>query len=169
MRPQVTELTIKSTESRPRGIALGPDQRIWFVENRANKIGVVTPPANPVDYTVPTVDAFVDNIAAGPDEAMWFTEGNADKIGRIEATGSPRTPVEYSDGISPGSDPAGIVLGPDGNLWFTEYKGDKVAEITPSGVITPVHQLQLPAKSMPDGISGLFEFLRPVKLPPPIR
>ena len=46
------------------------------------------------------------------------------------------TLTEYSNGLTVGSSPAGIVAGPDGALWFTEYNGNQIGRITTAGVIT---------------------------------
>jgi streptogramin lyase len=72
-------------------------------------------------------------VAAGPDGAIWFAENKRDQIGRITSSG---TVTEYSNGITSGSAPYGIVAGPDGALWFTEPTGNRIGRITPGGSVT---------------------------------
>ena len=52
------------------------------------------------------------------------------------ASTPPTSFTEYSQGITPTSQPFGITAGPDGNLWFTELFGNSIGRITPAGTIT---------------------------------
>ena len=52
-------------------------------------------------------------IAAGPDGNLWFAERGSARIARITSTGQV---TEFSAGITPSSQPLGIVAGPDGNV-----------------------------------------------------
>src|SRR5262249_11945200 len=63
-------------------------------------------------------------IAAGPDGNVWFTENRGSKVGRV----NPATHKieEFSDGITPGSNPTDLTLGGDGNLWFPEEIGSRI-------------------------------------------
>ena len=83
----VTEFTTGlTTNSRPLGIAAGPDGNLWFTESKSpGRIGRITTDGEITEYS----DGFsgIDRpwgIAAGPDGNMWFT-GNNDPglIGRI--------------------------------------------------------------------------------------
>lgn len=44
---QITRFPIPTPDSRPTGIALGPDGAMWFTENGASKIGRIDPPPGP--------------------------------------------------------------------------------------------------------------------------
>src|SRR5947209_13652407 len=64
---------------------------------------------------------------------------------RDVASGNARTPasgllkyltVSELGGLTPNSDPKGIITGADGNVWFTEDIGNRIGRITPSGVVT---------------------------------
>jgi hypothetical protein len=44
--------------------------------------------------------------------------------------------TEFTQGITPSSQPARIVRGPDGNMWFSEQVENTIGRITPAGVVT---------------------------------
>ena len=100
----------------PYGIALGPDNNIWFTDwgndriaRRATDTGAIT------TYAL----TFLDTprvIAPGPDGAMWFSSYQNGYIGRITTEGE-ITRFETGDNL-----PWGIVAGPDGAMWFLESR-----------------------------------------------
>ncbi len=61
--------------------------------------------------------------------------------------------TEFSQGISPGSQPKGIAAGPDGNLWFTQPGKDRIGRITPDGEVTEFSAGITPGSS-PRGITA---------------
>jgi streptogramin lyase len=129
---QVTEFSAGITaNSRPAGIAAGPDGNLWFTESNGNRIGRITPAGAVTEFTAAGTPT---GIAAGPDGNLWFTEFLGKKIGRITPAG---VVTEFSAGITPADGyPSGIAAGPDGNLWFTEPNGNRIGRITTAGVVT---------------------------------
>jgi streptogramin lyase len=124
-----------SPDTRPRGIALGPDGRMWVVLLECNKVLAFPPAFGPNGgnlYDVPTAQAGLARIASGPDGALWFTELAANKIGRITTAGSI---TEYPVPTA-ASEPHGITAGPDGAVWFTEFAANKIGRIATDGTIT---------------------------------
>jgi streptogramin lyase len=112
----------------PQGIAVGPDETIWFTESAGNAIGRFDPFRNEVqEFSLPTPDAKPRSITSGPDGALWFTEHGAGKVGRIAA----REPFAVTEFAVPStvSRPWGIAPGPDGNVWFTDAGADAVGRI----------------------------------------
>lgn len=121
-------------ETTPRGIAAGPDGKIWFFDS-GNHVGgtfvgrmatsgaiassdVVKLPSSTLGYAG----------TVGPDGNMWVLQGSeVAKVPVGVALTSEITP--YTPGGS-----GSIVSGPDGRLWFGS--GTKVAAITTAGVIT---------------------------------
>jgi streptogramin lyase len=115
-------------------IAAGPGNHIWFTEQGANAIGVMsTSGALLSKFTVPNsnLSPAPEGITEGPDATMWFTESAANQVASITPEG--RIKVYPLPGAASG--PGSIVYGPDGNLWFTESSG--VASINPgTGKVT---------------------------------
>jgi streptogramin lyase len=74
-------------------------------------------------------------IAAGPDNFLWFTTLRFpnNPVVRMDLSG---TPAEFTQGITPNSEPARIVQGPDGNMWFSEQTKNTIGRITEAGVVT---------------------------------
>lgn len=82
---------IPSANANPQGLAVGPDNKIWFAENGTGKIGILDPaaPLNPMtEIALSSAAASPQAIVLGPDGAMWFTENQAGspKLGRITAS-----------------------------------------------------------------------------------
>jgi virginiamycin B lyase len=128
----LSEFSVPTPNSKPLGIAAGPDCAVWFTESAANKIGRVTASGDITEFTVPTSSSGPSRIVLGPDGAMWFSESDANKIGRVTTGGTfTEFPVPTA-----GSFPLGVATGPDNNLWFIEMSGHKIGRLTPAGVIT---------------------------------
>ena len=68
-------------QKRAIGIAAGPDDNIWFCENKGGKIGCLTPAGKVTEYRV-AEDSEPFMIIVGPDGNMWFTD-EKDRIGHI--------------------------------------------------------------------------------------
>jgi virginiamycin B lyase len=135
--------------SRPGGIAVGPDGALWFGDtlqvtngngeasivgsyvDRMTTAGVITS-QYPIASSTPTpYGEAVPSITKGPDGALWFTiSGNVIGIDRMTTSGSITT--YQASGY-----PTGIASGPDGALWFTECgTANILGRITTSWTIT---------------------------------
>jgi virginiamycin B lyase len=145
----ITEFPVGATTD---GIAAGPDGHIWFTEPSNNRVGRRRVDTGQVThYNLSGTEP--GDIVAGPapDNRMWFTEGTGNRIGAINpfAADIQGSVVEYSAGLSPGSDPSGITAS-GGFLWFTEFAGNRIGRISTTGVIT-----EFPAGlNQPSGIAA---------------
>src|SRR5262249_48597202 len=116
---------VPTAGSDPKMIALGPDGRLWFTENGANKIGRVDRLGSFQEFTIPTPDSQPFGITSGPDGNIWFTENAATNIGRATPSG---VITEYAVPRAV-SGPSDICTGPDGNIWFTENAAGKIGKL----------------------------------------
>jgi virginiamycin B lyase len=119
----------------PQGIAVGPDNALWFTSWADGTIGRITTAGAITQYPLPTALCYPLGITAGPDGALWFAETGGpvagSKIGRITTAGAvTEYPLPY------GSDAYDIATGPDGALWFTEYVNNKIGRIATTGALT---------------------------------
>ena len=116
--------------SDARGIVVGPDNKIWFVERRG-AIGKMKDDGKLLhEYSLENGNAAY-SIVVGPDQNLWFGETFNDIIGRITTKGK----IKYF-ALPKNAGPAGIVAGPDENLYSSEAVGGKVARITTLGVVS---------------------------------
>jgi virginiamycin B lyase len=77
-------------QKRAIGIAAGPDDNIWFCENKGGKIGRLSPTGKVTEYRVAEdSDPFL--IIAGPDGNLWFTD-EKDRIGHIRLQAGDKLP-----------------------------------------------------------------------------
>lgn len=141
----ITEFSIPTASSSPRGITKALDGTIWFTESASSKIGKLDTNNSFTEYALPSPDSLPEDITTGPDGNLWFTETNANKIGKITPDGQ----ITEYDLPESNSNPFHIIQGPDGNLWFTEQNTPgKIGKITTDGQIT-----EFPAENFPGPIT----------------
>ena len=126
----ITEFPIPTADSKPVGIASGPDSNLWFTESAlaSNKIGRITTTGSITEFPIPTAGSGPWAITSGLDGNLWFMENVGNKIGRITTAG---VVTEFPIPTA-GSQPLGIASGSDGNLWFTEtaVAGNKIGRLS---------------------------------------
>jgi streptogramin lyase len=128
----VSSFIIPTANSGVSSLVIGPDQKIWFVETNASKIGRLDPnaPAGSQfqEFPTPTANAGPTSIVVGVDGALWFTENTAIKLGRISTTGA-MTEYPLADAGSATS----LVVGADQNFYFADPVKNEFGRATISG------------------------------------
>ncbi len=119
--------------ANPTGIALGPDNNIWFCENAAGKIGHLNTTTNTVDEEFPA-GGTVSNptaIILGLDGALWFTENNpaGPKLGRLTSTGVLN---EYP--LAGAKSATGLALDLAGNMEVLDPANNAVGRFDPNSL-----------------------------------
>jgi hypothetical protein len=145
-----TEYAISTTSAGAKELVAGPDGNFWFLENLANKIGMINPTTHAMsEFPAPTAGSTFWGITAGSDGNIWFTERGASKIGMINPTSHVIT--EFATSNKSGSltltGPEGITAGPDGNVWFTENTDGQIGWINPTTKTNTVYPV--PANGVP--------------------
>ena len=136
------------------GIALGPDGRLWGAEGRDDRIARFDVDTHQVtEYRFPKGTA-PHAVAVGPDKAIWFT-GTGGRVGRLD----PKTGrFSFLKGVSPRSEPHGLVWAKDGNLYWAEQVAGKIGRYDPRTKKVTESAYNLPPRNgvhavaaMPDG------------------
>jgi len=125
----ITEIPLAAGSS-PAGITAGPDGNVWFVEERGDRIGRLSPTGTLTEFPISVPGSFARDIATGSDGNLWFTELTG-RIGRITPSG---VVTESTIPLRP-AEPISIAAGSDGNLWFTDNY-DRIGRLTTAGIIT---------------------------------
>ena len=155
----------------PRGLILGPDGNLWFVEQAqnntwANKVGYIdlhSCSSNCVhEFAIPTASAGPEGITVGADGNLWFTEETAGKIGMIPCSAGTCNGSGITDtgvGVSSGAQPFLISPGTAVHfpVWFTERDPGGAAQIAyaDTTAATVVHEITIAnrANGQPFGIT----------------
>jgi virginiamycin B lyase len=158
----IAEFTLPAG-GRPAGIALGPDNEIWFTDSWNQRVGRISAGGS---FSEIQLSAYPGAITGGPDGNLWFAE-SGDRIVRC-TPGGDITEFMVPGEPNPYSLPVGITAGEDGALWFTETSG-AVGRITTGGSVSlfPIPRFQLGENiggitSSPDGDLWFTEYRNPV-------
>jgi hypothetical protein len=81
----LTEFAIPTSGAGVPGVATGLDGNVWFTENTANQLAIITPAGEIQEFPIPTASSLPRRPTAGPDGNVWFPEG-VGKIGRSAAS-----------------------------------------------------------------------------------
>ena len=135
------EFPVTTAASGPFGIALGPDENIWFTEKDAGKIGRVDAAGVITEFTPSTANTIPLGIVSGPDGTLWFTESNANNIGQITTTGTITERNIPTANTQPQMIACDCKLSSSDSatrtLWFTENAGNAIGKVDPFASSTP--------------------------------
>ncbi len=128
------QYAIPTADSRPAGIAVAPDGGVWFVEEKAKKLGRFDPATEtfaeypfgrflPTKNIMPT-DLVLADIAvqAGGKMKIHFTMPDFHTVLQFDVEGEQfGRAVTYNEETGVGKWPADIAVDPDGNVWITAF------------------------------------------------
>jgi streptogramin lyase len=122
--------------SQPGWTTLGPDGRIWFVEQGYEnvKVGAIATNGKITEYPLPA-NSFPQEIVTGPDGNLWITDGGLNGLLRVSPSGKV---LAVHTLPTASAQPWGITVGPDKNIWFTEYTANAIGRMTISGALKEV-------------------------------
>jgi virginiamycin B lyase len=95
MSGAVTLLSLPAGLSESSGFTSGPDDKVWFADLAADKIGWMTVTGESAVFSIPTANVEPLDPIRGPDGHIWFTESGfingsiVGKIGRIAVAATP--------------------------------------------------------------------------------
>jgi len=136
----ITKYSVGATS--PRGIVIGPDQKVWFTAKGA--VGSITTDGATVKLYTPAPiasDQLSSQMSVGPyDVLIWFTDPTAGDVDRISTDG---VMEEYPASPAPSGTAIPVVTGITenttatsgqyGDLYFTETTPSAYGSIDPSG------------------------------------
>jgi virginiamycin B lyase len=127
---------LKATHGVVLDLAHGPDGRVWFTQQFADRIGAITDAGAVHQYVAGAKNGQPSAIALGSDKRLWYTEYGSGKVEAMTATG---VRTEYSTGAVVNS-LVGIggtgghaiwVGGEFSQLWLLNMSGGIVKHIVP--------------------------------------
>lgn len=126
----VSETAIPSGDfvSYYAGMALGPDNNVWFAERGHVGRMTTTGTIKEFAYSDANTTNYYGSVAAGPDGNLWVTEYNLGKVDKISTAGAQL--AQYTLGCTP----YGGIVSVAGSLWID--CGVDLAQVTTSGTVT---------------------------------
>jgi virginiamycin B lyase len=127
-----TEWNIPTTGAGTTDIVTGPDNKLWFTEERVNKVAKIDPadgsfteyplPGNP-NTNPPGGNTYPNGITKGPDNNLWFVTSGGSAVTAINKMDTSGNLTQYLlndlDFVAPDS----LVFPGDGNIWFASEHG----------------------------------------------
>jgi virginiamycin B lyase len=112
------ELKEVETRSKPYGIQVGKDGKLWIAYNGTNAIGAMDPDTMAIRfYTVPNEASRVRRLGLDSKGIVWYVNSTRGRIGRLDpATGDIK---EWSSPSGPTSHPYALVV-VDNIVWYNE-------------------------------------------------
>jgi virginiamycin B lyase len=142
---QLDELTVggaivydvSEASSAPVGVAMGPDDAIWYTEPASGKVARYDLSSQVTSEL--TTGGTPLGIAAGSDGAMWYTDQTGNLVGRIPTT-QPYAVANTYPTAGFVTSPSTIAQGPDAGLWFaSSLAGTKVGRVdVATGTVTTI-------------------------------
>ena len=146
----ITQWSIPTLNSGPRGIFVKSSNEIWFTEFLTGKIAKLDISESLhkfYEYSLPSGSQPNDIIVV--ENKVWVTDFGRDKITCL----NPQTGeiIEYS--LPAGSKPYGIAVDPNGMIWFTLYGRNMIGKLNPWNKEVTEYKPIPTANSQPTGIA----------------
>jgi streptogramin lyase len=146
----ITQWSIPTLNSGPRGIFVKSLNEIWFTEFLTGKIAKLDISASPhkfYEYSLPSGSQPNDIIVV--EDKVWVTDFGRDKITCL----NPQTGeiIEYS--LPAGSKPYGITVDSNEMIWFTLYGRNMIGKLNPWNKEVTEYKPIPTANSQPTGIT----------------
>lgn len=162
--PAVTsEYSIPTANAQPAGITK-TSSALWFTEQAAGKIGVLSESAAITEFPLPAPNATKQplQLVIGQDGNVWFTEYGAGKVGQfiIATSQFNECTLPTENGKTP--TPWGIAAGQDGNLWVTDPGTNGIWKVVPGctgDAFYPLATASAGPESITVGPNGALWFL----------
>ncbi len=144
----VKEYRIPTAGSQPRGSAVAPDGGVWFVEQKAKKLGRFDPATEtfreysfnsflPAQNVMPTDRVLADiAVQAGGKVKIWLTMPAHHTVLQFDVEGEQfGRAVTYNEETGVGKWPAGIAIDAKGNIWITAFGSGMIGRLA-TGTLT---------------------------------
>ena len=138
----LTEWTLPDNDTGPWGIAVDQSSKVWFTENKTNRIGMLDQVTNTLrEWNTPSGGSnpkYIFLKPSGSSVRVYFTEYSSDRVAYLDN----RTNLFYEWSLPSNARPVGITVDNDDHIWVTESGRDAIAEIIP--VSNTLNEFQLP-------------------------
>lgn len=151
----ITEYSIPTAASFPYGIAVGPDDNIWFTEAAGNKIARVVAPGVFTEFPIPGTNNQPSGIVTAADGKLWFVQNGVNQVGAVSTTWVFDEPISIPNArylIE-------ITATLNGEIWFSEGDGNRIGRIF--GGVPTIYPISPPSgapRQLLPGLNGTIWF-----------
>jgi streptogramin lyase len=137
----VTETAIPTANANPQGLVVGPDQKVYFTEHDASKIGIFDVAAGTIsEVATITPAAGPTQIVVGPDGALWYTENSVAKMGHLTTNG-----LQTEFALSPAASATALIPLADNFIYFADPAQNKIGRINSNDPAAGVTEFDIPS------------------------
>lgn len=123
---EVEEWPVPWEDTRPRDPYVESPERVWFVGQRADYVGLLRPETGEFERWDLEAGAGPHNLIVDEDGTVWYAGNRAAHIGRLDPESGEIEKVGMPEGAR---DPHTLVFDPDGDIWFTVQGGNRVGHL----------------------------------------
>jgi len=146
----IKEYALPTPNALPHDPALGPDNSLWFTEQRANKIGRLDPTTGRIrEFPLRTPDSGPHGLVVDKQGNVWFTANSRGYIGKLNPESGEVTEYPLKDERA--KDPHTPIFDAKGTLWFTVQEGNLIGRLDSKSGEVRLKEVPTP-KARPYGI-----------------
>ncbi len=148
---EITEWKVPWDGTRPRDPAVGGPDRIFFVGQAGDYVGLLNPATDEFRRYDLDAGAGPHNVVVDTDGVPWYAGNRQSHIGRVDPETGEITKFEMPDPEAV-RDPHTLIFDDDGNIWFTVQFSNYVGRLA-AGLDGEIGLIEVPtAQARPYGI-----------------
>jgi len=128
---EITEWQVPWPGTRPRDPSVGAPDKIWFVGQQGDYVGLLNPQTNEFKRYDLDDGAGPHNVTVAPDGTPWYAGNRQSHIGRLDPETGEIEKFMMPD-PSAVRDPHTLIFNEAGDVWFTAQQSNYVGRLSPS-------------------------------------
>lgn len=123
---EIDEWPVPWENTRPRDPYVESPERIWFVGQRGDYLGLLDPRSGDIERWELEAGAGPHNLIVDRSGTVWYAGNRAAHIGRFDPATGEIEKIAMPEGAR---DPHTLAFDPEGDIWFTVQGGNRVGHL----------------------------------------
>lgn len=140
---EINEWLVPWPRSLPRDPFVDARGRVWFVAERGNYVGNLTPESGEFSRYDLLERSMPQGLVIGSDGIIWYAARLQQHIGRLNPATGQVNPIGMPDRKA--KNPHSLALDSAGNLWFTVLRGNFIGRLTTDDL--EIELIEIPGRS----------------------